>query len=135
MSLFEWKPVFSVKIQSIDDQHQRLIGYMNQFYENQEMGEMANAKVSLTSLVASTRSHFAAEEAMMAKYDYPDLVDHKVQHKQLLKTVEGLVQRFQGNPNAENADDLAIYLRIWLTTHILGKDQKYGPYLIAKGAK
>lgn len=135
MSLFEWKPLFSVNIQSLDDQHQRLIGYMNQFYENQRKGNLANAKTSLTSLVTSTRAHFAAEEAMMAKYAYPDLIDHAAQHKKLLETVERLVKQYQGTPNPATADDLTAYLKNWLSTHILGRDQKYAPHLIAKGAK
>jgi hemerythrin len=133
MSLFEWKPIFSLHIEKIDTQHQQLVKYMNGFHEAQEKNQIPEAKRHLTDLLTFTKKHFSEEEQMMERSGYPDLVNHKEAHKNLLNLVVKLAQDFETQPNKQTGEKLANFLKNWLSGHILGVDKKYGPHMASKG--
>jgi hemerythrin len=129
MPFLEWKPVFSVGVEMIDSQHQKLIGFMNAFYNANEVGNSVAANTALNSLVVFTKAHFADEEKLMVKCAYPDLVAHQKLHRDLLTLVQKLVTNYFGDPTVQNATALANFLKNWLVNHILGVDKKYVPFM------
>ncbi len=133
MSLFDWKPLFSVNISHFDSQHQQIVGYMNGFYAAHQNSNFPEAQKHLKDLLSFTQKHFSDEEEMMQKNAYPDLVAHQESHKNLLHLVTRLGQDFLTAPTAENGEKLGNFLKNWLAGHILGVDKKYGPYLTSKG--
>lgn len=135
MPLFEWKPLFSVGIGSIDSQHQKLIGYMNQFYDAVQKGNAAEAKMCLGNLLRYTTTHFTEEEAMMQRAKFPGLEEHKGMHRQLLELAGKLAKTYETDPTTQNADRMASYLKTWLTNHIMGMDKKYTPSMQEHGLK
>ncbi|MGD0548255.1 MAG: bacteriohemerythrin, partial [Terracidiphilus sp.] len=86
----------------------------------------------LKKLAEYTRSHFAAEEGMMASAKYPQLADHKIKHRDLIKQVEGYVDRYEKGEIAINLH-LLNFLRDWLTNHIQKVDKEYSPCMIERG--
>lgn len=129
MPFIEWKPVYSVGIDLMDMQHQKLIGYMNAFHESGEAGNAPAAKVALRNLVDYARKHFSEEEALMLSGDgFPDFEAHKKLHTELLGNVQRLADKYLAAPNAENSGHLSRFLKNWLMSHILGVDKKYGAF-------
>ncbi|HEY3278644.1 MAG TPA: hemerythrin domain-containing protein [Syntrophorhabdaceae bacterium] len=57
---------------------------------------------------------------------------HRHEHQALTKRTREINQRFIKGDIVTNSETL-IFLRDWLTTHILGSDKKYGPFLNSKG--
>ncbi len=133
MSLFEWKPIFSVQIDSIDGQHKQLVTYMNGFFEAYSQNQTAEAKRHLNDLLEFTQKHFAHEEDLMGKTGYPDMASHVESHKNLLTLVVKFAQDYQVNPCKETGDKLGNFLKNWLSGHILGVDKKYSPHLRTHG--
>jgi hemerythrin len=131
MALFEWKPVLSVKVESIDAQHKQLIDYMNHFYEAHEKGLFPAAVRHLKNLVAFTVKHFTEEEAMMQRAGYPGLAGHREHHQKLLASVSRLAEEYIVTPNAKTGEHLGRFLKSWLSGHILGVDKDYSPSLVA----
>jgi hemerythrin len=68
----------------MDRQHKHLIDLINNLHEQMLAGE-ANAVLGqlLDSVLNYTATHFAAEEALMARMGYPGLARHRAEHEEL----------------------------------------------------
>ena len=135
MAAIEWTDELSVKIPSIDKQHQVLIGIINKLDDavNQNKGKQI-LKVILKELVRYTQAHFIYEEAMFTYRGYPDSDSHKVAHVKLFEKVEQFNKAVEeGNENVYN--ELLEFLNQWLFHHILKEDMAYSSYLVAHGAE
>ena len=135
MAFFNWEDSFSVGIQEIDMQHQKLVQLLNELYEAMKAGKGNDAvgKI-LNGMVQYTVSHFATEERYMKLHNYPDFATHKQEHDSLTKQVVDLQEQFKTGQAALSMK-VGNFLKGWLVNHISGTDMKYSPYLRAKGMK
>ncbi len=76
MALFDWKAIYSVGIPSLDGQHQKLIGSMNEFHEAQMAFRTREANGALVNLLRFTKVHFLNEENLMERVQYPEFAAH-----------------------------------------------------------
>jgi len=131
----EWKDEYSVGINSIDLQHQKLLGLINQLQTaaDHSTGE-AFEHEALDALVDYTRTHFTYEEGLLVDNDYPDYEPHKAQHEEMIKEVEKVIAGYKQDPDTAMRN-AAAYLKEWLINHINGTDKQYSSYLIDKGVK
>lgn len=136
MPLIEWTAELSVGIDSIDEQHKKLVNMINALNDamltnssNELLGKI------FTGLAAYTQKHFAYEENMFAEYGYTDSIEHKRQHGELIAQVVELKERFIENPQGTMSVDLMLFLKRWLTNHIMRTDKEYAEFLISKGVK
>jgi len=130
----DWKDEYSVGIESIDQQHKKLIGLINmlQTTVDYSTGEEFEREC-LAAVVNYTKTHFVYEEGLMSKYGYPDFEAHKAQHQKMINKVNGLLANYEERP--ENAmKDVLDFLKQWLIRHINGTDKEYSEFLISKGA-
>jgi hemerythrin-like metal-binding protein len=86
----------------------------------------------LAELVDYTKFHFAREEQFFVKTGYGDAATHKNEHDALIKKVLELQARHKKGASTLSMEVMN-FLKDWLTQHIQGIDQKYGPHLNAKG--
>ncbi len=129
MALLTWSDKFSVGVRALDDQHAGLFEASNQLHAAMMKGQAQSMTGPLLAkLVEYTHEHFAAEEAMMAATKYPNLGQHRVKHRELIKQVNEYVARHERGEIALNTD-LLNFLRDWLTTHIQMDDRQYGPWM------
>jgi hemerythrin len=127
--MFEWKPEYSVQIQAIDAQHQRLFALAGELHTAMSQGKgKAVLEQSLARLVDYTKVHFASEEQLMAKHSYPQLAGHKAQHEQLTAQVMDFQRKFR-NGGTTLTVSLMTFLKNWLEHHIIGTDRQYSPYV------
>ncbi len=133
MPLLTWNDSYSVKVRKFDDQHKKLIDLINQLHDAMMVGKGKDVMTDvLKSLVDYTRTHFAAEEAMMRLYNYPDYEQHKKEHNLLVVQVTD-VQKQLGEGKMPITQSVMAFLKDWLQKHIQGNDKKYGPFLNGKG--
>jgi len=130
--MFEWKPVYSVKIASIDGQHQNLFRMAEELYAamNAGHGKTVLSK-TLDRLVQYTHVHFAHEERLMTAHHYPGLDAHIVEHRALTQKVEIFQAEFERG-KALITVQLLSFLKDWLQHHIAESDQRYVPFLKEK---
>lgn len=132
MALITWNDTFSVKVKQFDDQHKKLVEYINQLHDAMKAGKGRDAQVTiLTNLINYTKTHFAAEEALMKQHSYPDFETHKKEHNSLTMQVLDIQKQIQGG--AALPQNLLNFLVDWLKKHIAGMDKTYGPYFNGKG--
>lgn len=123
-------------IASIDEQHKKLINIINALNDAMLLGE-SNELLgkTFTNLAAYTQKHFTYEENMFAEYGYADSQEHKRQHTELIAQVVALKERFIDNPQGTISADLMLFLKRWLTNHIMRTDKDYTEFLLSKGVK
>jgi hemerythrin-like metal-binding protein len=132
--MFEWKNDYSVKIQSIDAQHKVLFGLASELNAAMAKGQGKTMLASvLDRLVSYTVAHFANEEALMAKYRYPRLAEHKIEHDALTKKV-GKIRADLVSDRGVLTIDVMDFLQDWLTKHIQHSDMHYAEYINARAA-
>ncbi len=129
MPIILWNDSYSVRVREIDEQHQRLIALINALYEAMTSGRGKDVLSStLSELVDYTRSHFSYEEQRMRACQYPDYAAHKKEHEALTERVVQLQKRHEMGEAALTVE-VMVFLKEWLTNHILEKDKKYSPYM------
>jgi hemerythrin len=125
----KWKDEYSVGIKSLDEDHKKLIGLLNQFTTAYDyaMSEEYESE-ALQDLINYTKYHFHREEKLMEDNGYPDLAAHKKQHQAMIKQVNVFVSLYdqQGHDALEQVSD---FLANWLINHINGTDKKYSEHL------
>lgn len=135
MALMTWSDEFSTGVHAMDEQHKELVRTLNELHSAMLAGGSASATGPLLErLVKYTHHHFAAEEALMTRTRFPKLAPHCSKHRDLTAQVEKFVARHQRGELAMNVE-LLVFLRDWLTTHILKEDRDYGPWLNQNGIR
>jgi hemerythrin len=119
MSVVQWSPAFATGVKEIDDQHKRLVGYIN---ELQGLGGPPSADLSrvLESAIDYTLYHFAFEEALMESQGYPLLDAHKKIHDAFAQELRGLKAQYKAG--TMTAELLKAALARWLFDHISKAD-------------
>lgn len=130
-----WKDEYSVGINSIDQQHKKLVNLINQLttavdYSTGEEFE----REALAELVDYTKTHFVYEEGLMEDNGYPDFEAHKAQHRAMIEEVDLVLAEYEKDHDTamRHASD---YLKNWLINHINGTDKQYSSFLIGKGVQ
>ena len=103
MALIDWTDDFKTGIESVDNQHRKLVEIVNKFDEAARKGKGSRIMNEiLNDLIGYTTEHFVDEERLMEDAGYDQLKQHKSQHRQLLQKVERLQFEFdqQGKTDA-----------------------------------
>jgi len=131
----EWKDSYSVGIESIDQQHKKLLNLINQLQTavDYSTGEQFERE-ALDELVDYTKTHFTYEEGLMRDNDYPDFEAHKAQHEKMFNKVGEVLAEYELDHDTAMSN-AAEYLKDWLINHINGTDKNYSSYLIDRGVK
>lgn len=136
MAFFEWNENLNVGVDSINDQHKKLVAMVNDLHDAMQKGQGAAALgKTLEGLVDYTKTHFAYEEKLFADTGYADATAHKAEHDKLTATVVAVQEKYNGGAGDSLSGDVMDFLKSWLVNHIQGTDTKYGPHLQAKGVK
>ena len=95
MAFFEWNDQYSVGVANVDEQHKKLVGYLNDLFEALNVGKGKEILDSiLDNMVEYTQYHFATEEKLMKLHGYPGYDDHKKKHDKLAEHVLDLKSQY-----------------------------------------
>ncbi len=129
MPLITWNETLSVKVKSLDEQHQHLIALINQLFDAMSEGRGKDVMGQIfDELVDYTHTHFSNEERMMEAVNYPGLEQHKAEHDDLTKQVLDLRERFREGQIGITIEMLT-FLKDWVSSHIQKTDKKYSTAL------
>lgn len=134
MALFEWNEDLATGIETIDNQHKKLISIINELHESMKQGkgkEIINRV--LEELLSYTKYHFGTEEELFKKYNYLESSAHIKAHTEFTnkinKYIDGAKNSIAPTVSVFN------YLVDWLRNHILLVDKKYVPLFKEMGVK
>lgn len=125
----EWDPSYNVGIESIDEDHMRLVETMNLLHEGIMEGKrVAAMQKTLQMLLNYTREHFGKEEDLLRRAKYPRLNEHIEEHSRFVAKVTEYLETFLQGKTAFSLQ-LLNFMKNWLLSHILTEDRNYIPYM------
>lgn len=124
MAKFVWVDELNIGVEVIDQQHRRIMEYINQL-EDARVKEQSRDEIALliNNLVDYTISHFAFEESLQEEAKYPFAAAHKKVHELFTRRVAEYQDRFSKGENVTRA--LNSLLVTWLLNHIKRDDADY----------
>lgn len=133
LKFIEWSNELSVGIEEIDMQHKVLVDLLNQIHEAimQRQGAEATSEI-IERLGEYTRIHFAVEESLMRILHYPEYEQHREHHEHLIEQLNGFRNKLESGKSSVSFE-LAHFLKVWLTKHIMETDKRYTQYFLAQG--
>jgi hemerythrin-like metal-binding protein len=131
--LVEWSDdQFSVGIEQIDNEHKRLVGLLNELDRALKAGTGQGALGGiLEGLYQYICYHFAHEEMLFKRSNYPGYEKHLRQHRELTTKVLEIYEDFQKGASTMAPEEVLEFLKTWLAQHIMGSDREFGQYLLA----
>ena len=134
-SPFHWTEAYRVNIVDLDRQHQKLFAIIHDFNAALSTGDgNAVTYAVLVELTEHARTHFAAEEALMARHGFVGLITHRTEHDDFKEKVAKFKRDFR-NQKSNVPVSLLLFLRCWLREHVLVADKDCSAYLNARGVK
>lgn len=132
MKLIEWSDKFSVGVESMDQQHMRIIAMINELIENpQHLEDQTLVSKQLETMISYALEHFELEEKLLKENDYPDFDSHHAKHLEYGKKLGTLCAASFVKDNVM-ADELLSFLGEWWIHHILEEDMRYAKFLQEK---
>jgi hemerythrin len=107
---------------------------INELIKNKDAGVHSEfISELLTKMTAYALEHLRYEEAWLEEIGYPELEEHKAQHRDYRLTVAKFCI-VTSSGTMEVTPALLDYLSKWWTSHILTEDQKYREFFCQKAA-
>ena len=80
------------------------------------------------------RNHISAEEDVMERVNFPDIMAHIQAHQQFIKNIAEFRQAYEGATTKGKRLDLAqktvAFLSVWFVGHVTISDKMLKPYLV-----
>lgn len=135
--MFEWKEIYKVNIEEIDNQHKKLLeigGRLTDLLKlKDDIDHYDEIIVILTELREYTEYHFSHEEKLLEKHGYEELKAHKRQHKTFVNKIVQLEN--QDIDEKQKVIELSMieFIANWIENHILKTDHGYEEFLHENG--
>lgn len=125
MNLFIWTNDYSVKNETLDNEHKKLFDIINKLYAA-FMKKETKEKMDgiLTELKDYTIYHFSHEEQILRQKGTPLPPEHIDMHQHFIKQIAGFKEKADKGQNVVQYEMMS-FLQKWLIDHIKGTDQKY----------
>ena len=134
-NLFNFDAEFKLGIDSIDNEHVKLVNMLNEVHALLSEGKRNDARNYFNQTLSSyVIEHFANEEKFMEGIGFPAIDEHRKIHENFKKTFQDL------QPSIEASDDAAFRQALtdaftWIISHIGKTDRKYATYYFSTQAK
>jgi methyl-accepting chemotaxis protein/hemerythrin len=121
---------------AIDQDHVRMIEIVNQLYrvvlETKSAEALASVFDELETYIAA---HFAHEEELMARVEYPKLAEHRAGHATMTRRIADYRARLRDRYDTIIAADMLHQLKAWISGHMMTADKDVCAYLNACGIR
>jgi len=128
MAFLTWHERYSVGNADLDLQHRELFDFVNHFAEVDRTGKSSESGRILDDLIARTVEHFKSEETVMLQIGFPQVLEHKKTHEELIKQVKELRAKMKVGGHL-TLISIVRFLADWLMNHIMREDMEYKPYV------
>ncbi len=132
MALMTWNNNYSVGVATMDGEHRKWFGILNELHEAMLAGKAREIQQRvMVEMVAYTHSHFASEEALLSAKSYSNLAEHRQKHAKFSAQVREMQSKMESGESVLTVEVMDS-LKQWLNSHILTEDMKYGAWIRAK---
>lgn len=122
MAYIDWTADNDLGIAEIDRQHRRLVEIVNRLYDAMEQRCPKFAMQGVVcDLVTYTEIHFAFEERLMQRLDFPDRESHRNEHWTMTNEVRKFEEALTNGRLCVSLE-LMDFLKGWLLNHVMHAD-------------
>lgn len=135
--ILTWCSDFEIGVSEIDEEHKQIIDHFEKLYELMKTGHGHDYYNELIQFLEYyVIHHFKHEETLQQKIGYGDFEHHKKLHAEFKTQVEALMSHYDAS-NVTNADlvRLNLYIKNWLSEHILIEDKKISRFISESNGK
>ena len=130
---FFWDETYSVGVQKMDKQHQKLFEIINEYYDALEQRHSPKVLMELlVKLKDFAHWHFNEEEKYFRLFNYEDGVIHIMAHSRLIDKIFEYIDKIKSGVSVAD-EEIVTFLETWLTNHIKGTDKQYTECFNEKG--
>lgn len=124
-----WSDSFSVGIEPLDSDHRALVQLINEVCGHARARRREKAAQAFASLCDMAAAHFEREEAMLRELaGYHHLAAHAGEHRNRLKQLAGLQQRFDSTFDDAQVTRICEDLVHWFVRQSIGHDAEIRSY-------
>lgn len=120
---FTWDESLDTGIAVIDDQHKRIVDYINDLHAAIANKDREAVSGVLDQLINYTVTHFSFEESLMEKHGYIHTDAHRSVHDAFTSRILKYQQELESGKDISRK--LLNDLKIWLSSHIKSEDSDY----------
>ena|GEM_PF-1435233 len=126
-----WSSDLKLGLQQFDDDHKTLVQMLNNIF----LGFCSNLedhilKGACSDLLDFTNDHFLREELAMERHPFPELDEHKSEHKGLIDTLSSRMKTLVATRDANTWQSSQDELGSWLSDHIMVHDKKAADFIL-----
>lgn len=130
-AMVDWSSDFEVGIPEIDDHHRAMVEMVDRLWQalvrNASEGELGQG---LDELEQYALNHFALEEAVMERLQYPGFEDHRANHRAFARRISHARQAHRGGEPL-SLPNLRL-LKNWLMEHMTRADRDYADFVLGR---
>lgn len=123
MSLSSLKEKLDTGIDSLDYEHRKLVGVMEEICDSFDRAESSVSDL-FGRLYAEASAHFALEESIMREKKYASYDAHKAEHEQLLDRIRFMMDAYEDGQCKDCNTSLRACLEAWLAGHVANADME-----------
>jgi len=127
--MIKWKDEYSLGIETIDEQHQKLFEIAGRAYEIMKDQFSIDKYDDIIAIIDELKEyavyHFQSEEAYMQGIGYRKFLSHKVMHDDFVQKINQIdLRQVDENPE-KNLLQVLDFIVAWIGEHILVQDKAY----------
>ena len=135
MAKIAWSDALSVRIDTFDNEHKKLIDIFNRLDAAMAQGKSQHMLAGILAELSSyTETHFRHEEKIMQKHNYAGFAEHKMAHDEFIRQLSQTKSQFESG-NVRLGIPVFNFLTAWIKNHIQQMDRRYSEDLINAGVK
>jgi len=135
--IVSWSDKYATGIELIDSQHHQLVDLTNELYRACLSGgdeRLTVFKEAMSRMVDYVRFHFTAESKLLDAIKYPDYINHKKMHNDLVEEILTASNTYDdGRKFVPNK--FVRTLRDWVFGHIAVYDKEYAAFVAEQKKK
>lgn len=133
---FEWAPDLAVGIEEMDRRNVEWFTRTNRLLAAIAGGSRDDIAAALGSVEDYVNVHLALEESIMQEHDFPGLIAHQLEHRELQQEIVGLKwSMVTSRSTAILIDRMQAAMCPWLLRHIRTHDKGLCAFLKQKGVE
>jgi len=130
LARIQWNENFSVNEKFIDQQNQKMLDIINDYYESIQKGTALSVFESIIErIIEYSNTLHSYEEELMKSIGFTDLQQHKQAHTDLKNRLQEELEKYRRDKINYPYHDLSSLMKEWLVGHIVMLDRKIKEYL------
>ena len=133
MSQFVWEEKYDVGVRLFNEQHKQLLNILRDVYKAMEhKQDKAVITEVINNLIKYAKEHLTQEEACLKENKYPDFENHKKLHEVFISKIVQFYEDLKNDKFTVHFE-IAVFIKNWITNHIMVIDKQYTDFLNSKG--